>query len=480
MLDEVRNLILQGLGRKRIADTLGLTMKQAERLINQVRSQEDLPKAAPTNVHPADTQQMLDLVRPLVEQGLGCNKVANKLNITQSSASYWIAKTKLDSSKTNSVDRIRFELDKNNPNTYELAKKFKQSPSSINTQIRKAEMEYDPAKDWVLKAAKNGVKFSTLKQVLRVKTMIEAENILLENFPDCFIVQTRVGDELVLTPVYDSKKDVESIKIDLANKPFTYYVSPGNNYMLLKVDDNYGENELVFPVLSDIHKGSVHHRPDLFAKMIEWINNTSGVLPLLVGDLIENNSKASVGGICEQYLTPNDQVIEFCKDVAHFAHLIPFSVEGNHEARTTRFADFSVGRVIADLLKVPYIPNEVVVDIHWRGVQKRMLATHRFGKAYSIAQIEANVLKKREQLGHFDFTVSGHNHKSFILPEETLTVVSGRGMEHTRWMILNNGSCVGRTGGYAENFPPAPQDMVYAIIKEDGSIDGKSLPIKGV
>lgn len=469
---EVRKLVMQGLGRCKIAAMLDISSSMASKLIKAVREEEpEAPKPA------SGSHTMRDDVERLSNQGLSIEEIARELDISKSSVRYWISRI---GEKSNEIDKIRTMIDQSNFNTYELAKKLKQNPNSINTKIKKAELTYDPAKDWIHKAAKTGVKFSTLRDVLGVKSLEKAEEVILENFPDCFVVRTKVGSDTVLTPVFDSKRDVESINIDTSKKPFKYHVSAGSNYMLLQVDDNYGEDRLVIPCLSDLHKGSVHHRPELLKYLIDWILSTPGCLPLLVGDLIENITKASVGGISEQYLSPNNQVVGICKDLAPIAHLIPCSIDGNHEQRTERFADFSTGRVIADILKVPFIPLEVVIDIHWRGITKRLLATHRFGKAYSIAQVEANVMKKREILGHFDFTFSGHNHKSFVLPEETLNIITGRGMEHVRWFILNNGSCVGRTGGYAENFPPAPQDMVYGIINEDGTIDGKSIPVRGI
>jgi hypothetical protein len=251
--------------------------------------------------------------------------------------------------------------------------------------------------------------------------------------------------------------------------------------MLIKVDDDYGEDELVIPGISDVHVGSTHHRADLFDNLIDWVANTKGSLPLLNGDLTENITKMSVGGLLDQYSTPNQQVNEVCKKLERIAHLVPSYVDGNHEQRTERFSDFSQGEVIAELLKVPHFKNRVVMDIHWRGIEKRISAVHRYGKAYSIAQIEAEVMKLRQfNTAHIDAWFSGHNHKSFVLPEESLILHAGKGYEHVRWYILNNGSCTGRTGSYAEKYPPAPQDLVYLTIHESGEINASSIPITSI
>jgi orotate phosphoribosyltransferase-like protein len=478
---KVVELIKQGMGRCRIAKELGIPASTASRLIVKARNEHsDLPpidRQESTTKSNEEKMFIFDRVQELHSQGMGCYKIASELGITPNSASYWIRKVNNGERSGTWVDKVRIDLDSANLDTYEMAKKYQKTPNSINTLVRKAESTFNPARDWVIKAAKTGVKLSYLKEHLKVKNKDRAIDVIKEAFPDCFVVETQVGDDVVLTPVYDSKNEVESINVDTSKKPFNYFMSPAGNYLLINIDDNYGDDRLILPGISDVHVGSVHHRPELFQKIVDWIAATNGMIPILNGDLCENITKQSVGGLMEQYLSPNNQVTSVCKTLAPIAHLVPVSVTGNHEERTERFSDYDMGAVIAQLLKVPYSKNSVTMDIHWRGIKKRIFVTHRHGKSYSIAAVEASVMKNRQFMGHMDAYFSGHNHKSFILPEETVEIVEGRGFEHKRWHILNNGSCVGRTGGYAENFPPAPQDLVYLEIFEDGSQDAKSLPI---
>ena len=97
-----------------------------------------------------------------------------------------------------------------------------------------------------------------------------------------------------------------------------------------------------------------------------------------------------------------------------------------------------------------------------------------------MAQIEQEVLKLRTgENYHVDFWMSGHNHKAFVLPQESLYLVTGRGFEHVRWYILNGGSCEARTQGFGERFRPAPSDCVYATMYESGKIEANSIPILG-
>lgn len=491
VLSQIKSLVSKGYGAPRIAQELDgvLTRAQISRIITGIRGEDpNLPSplhggsVTPTTLTSADSKERFDLVKSLVESGAGIKEVASELDLTYKSAEYWVNKVRLNLTRPSNIDKVRQMLDAESADGYDIAKTYSKTPGGMRTMFKKAECQFSPVDDWVKKAAKSGVLLSRLKDQLLVKTKEKAKEIIKDNFPSCFIVERDLEDgDVLFTPVHDSSKDIEALDVDTSKKPFKYYVSPGNNYLMIVVDDNYGSDRLVIPGLSDLHVGSKQHRDGVLDAVIEWISENSGMLPILNGDLVENISKASVGGLLEQYSTPNEQVVEVCKKLAPIAHKFLLFSDGNHEERTERFADFSVGKVIAQLLKVPHFSMRTIVDIKWRGLTKRLSVTHRYNNAYSIGQVEAQVMKLQQfQTFHVDAWYSGHNHKSFLIPEESLILEEGKGFKNVRWYILNNGSMTGRVGGYAERFAPNPQDLVYLEIFENGDIEAKSLPIMGI
>lgn len=483
VISQVTNLLQRGVPENSINNKLEGVLDDEELrcILNSIevpgRSVEELTSTPWVDM---DSKQKFSTVSSLMELGLGSTKIGQALGLAESTVRYHMDKVRLNLTRATSVDKVREMLDTNS-DAYDIAKALNRSVPATISLIKKAECQFSPVDEWVKKASKNGVLFSRMQEQLKIKSLDKAKEVILANFPGCFVVELREENDTRLVPVYDSRKEVEYLHIDTNKKPFNYYVSPAKNYMLIKVDDNYGENELVLPYLSDLHIGSEHHRPEILASLIKWIGSTPGMIPLLGGDLIENISKQSAGRIDEQYSNPNEQVTEACKRLESIAHLIPFSVSGNHEDRVERFSGFDLGAVIADLLKTPYFRSYVVMDIMWRDVRKTIYATHKFGRgSYSIAQVEASVLKLRQTTNyHCSAYYGGHSHVSFVLPKESIELVPGRGFQHERWYILNNGSTTRRTGGYGESFPPGPQDMVYTTLDESGTIHAHSIPITG-
>ena len=109
--------------------------------------------------------------------------------------------------------------------------------------------------------------------------------------------------------------------------------------------------------ISDVHWGAKTCNKEKFKGYLSWALEHNAWIVLL-GDLIDNSNRASVGGgVYEQELQPQeqaDQIIELLQPLAK-KKLILGSVCGNHEERTFKDTGFDIAYYMARTLGVPYM-----------------------------------------------------------------------------------------------------------------------------
>lgn len=106
--------------------------------------------------------------------------------------------------------------------------------------------------------------------------------------------------------------------------------------------------------ISDIHLGSKTHIKGAFQEMVDKIRKTRFTAWIGHGDLIENNSKTSVGeGVTEQKITSNDQLLEIIDILKPISNKCLGLARGNHEARTSKKEGIDIVDLIAKSLDVP-------------------------------------------------------------------------------------------------------------------------------
>ena len=486
LLNSIRKLVQQGYGRIKVARELNISPTTSGRLIAKLRSEEELPKAARDaggiSTEKKQAQKgMVEIVKTLVHEGKGCRKVAQELGISEGSAGYWINRAKGELSP--SLDKVHSFMEPGDKDTYDIAKRFKTSPVSANNYIKKINDTYSPVDDWVKKASKSGVLFSKLKEVLGVKNLNKAREIVKDNFPGCYISELKKGEDVLLTPIPDSSGEFEAIKINIEPKKdlFTYYVSPWKNYMHVKFNDDLPGDSIKIWNLSDQHIGSKACRTDVLKKCIAAIGEDPMSFIQLGGDEIENSSRSSAGHPHDQYLTPAEQIAEAVKMYSDVAYKIVDIVDGNHESRGDRFADIDITLIFGEMLKAPHFKLGVFIDYEWRGVTIRQYHTHRHGSAYDDSAIKKECKKLLSQIASpIHFISSGHTHEAWQSRIETSTIVTGRGLETVDTWIINAGSFTQDTGTYSEKYGKSPKDLTYFEFNSSGDYWPGSIQLKAL
>lgn len=475
-LQQVKDLLLKGAGRPAIARALGITEHKAMKLMKEAKT-ETLPVESKNEIG------MLEIVTDMVNNGKSEIQIAKELNITVNSAVYWCQRARAGSTKYSKVDGVRGLLDQGYE-TYDVAKAYKSSLATTIRLVKQAENKYDPVKDWVLKAAKTGILFSELKKSLNISSVEKAKEILKENFPDCFVVETKLEKDTFLIPVYSSAMDIEWLAGPNKNKRFEYYVSPEKNYMYIKVDDNLPEDTIEIYNISDVHIGSRAHVSGLYKDLLDIIQDNPNSLAGIGGDMGTFNHRTSVADPMDQYLRNTEQMLTIVKSVKRISHKVIDWVGSNHDDdRTDRVAQVKPGEIMANMTAVPFFAGQVIIDIEWRGVRKTILHSHNLGKAFSETAILEAVKKTCSSFGFMiNAVLLGHTHNGFRRRIETRGKTLGRGMAADSTWILNAGACEGRTGSWVEKegLSPAPQDIVYYSIREDGKDWATEIPVNNI
>lgn len=517
--DQVRNLVEQGYGKVIIARKLSISEGKASRLIRKVKGHDmvndpgiiaqvtdmvekgfnvskiekvlegalspdevkevvslvhqELPDAPePIEDDLTDPKVRFAVVKNLMDQGYKSTHIGKVLGVSDRNARYWMQKVRLNLTRSTNIDKVVDMLDADS-DAYDIAKRFSKTPNAALSMIKKAEGTFSPVGDWVKKVAKYGVLLSRLKQQFKVSSKEKALAILEENFPNCFIIETVVDDgDVLFTPVVNSKAELTKLDIDVNKRPFKVGIV-SHNYVVIKIDDDIPAENIMIIDLTDIHVGAKKFRRKEFMEVIEFVRTTPGCFVLLGGDVIEAITKVSVGDPSDQIENLNEQVIDFIELVLPIADRILVEEWGNHcGGRTEKAAQLDLARTIATMLKVPYFRERVIIDVHWRGVMKRISLAHKYGKALRKAQIETSI-ERIMSWSNFkiDCFFSGHTHESFHFPKNVMTLVPGKGMVTHRYFICNGGSFLGRGDTYAsrEDYPPTPQDVVYYTFDAEGN-----------
>jgi len=153
---------------------------------------------------------------------------------------------------------------------------------------------------------------------------------------------------------------------------------------------------------------------------LEWAKKTDAWI-LLMGDLIENSTKRSVGaGVYEQTLSPDEQKDAVYDLLGPHRERIVGLFTGNHEERTFKDSGHDPSKEMARVLRVPYLRYAAFLRLYVGGAGYTVYASHgSSGAATSAGKL--NAVKKLARVGEADVYLMGHMHD--LLTETVLRKV---------------------------------------------------------
>lgn len=229
----------------------------------------------------------------------------------------------------------------------------------------------------------------------------------------------------------------------------------------------------VLPIF-DVHIGSPKCRYKELMADIEKVKQSPNTFIVLGGDLINNSTKASVGDVYEEALSPMSQIKKACDVFYDVKDKILCITSGNHERRSYKQDGIDLMYFFASELGIAdkYDYNSCVCVIKFGSqvrhsrqiscksgakVQYSMYVTHGDGNGGRTVGGKANGLERRGNIvPNVDVVVTGHTHQNmafqemcYLFDEQNKTV-----REHVTTYV--NASAYLGYEGYAELYGMKP------------------------
>mgnify|MGYP000859434392 FL=1 len=218
--------------------------------------------------------------------------------------------------------------------------------------------------------------------------------------------------------------------------------------------------------LSDVHLGAKTHLHTAFLDVVDKIRRTNHTRWIGHGDLIENNTRTSVGeGVYEQESTPNDQLLELIDILRPIRRKCVGLSRGNHEARTSKSEGVDVVDMLCKHLEIPRLLSHSLHTFHLpTGQSYTLLVTHGRSGASTMGG-KINAVEKLAAIYEADGYMYGHVHG--LLKWDN--IIHGPDGDKLRRFAIN-GSFMAYIDSYAQEseYKPGIPGYMVCLIGEDG------------
>jgi len=186
--------------------------------------------------------------------------------------------------------------------------------------------------------------------------------------------------------------------------------------------------------------------------MLDWAHK-NGVYVLLMGDLLESGMRDSVGdSVYRQKLDPQEQmeeVIELLEPLADEGLILGLHM-GNHEFRITKSTGIDVCKLMARILKVPYLGYSCWSILSVNRTRYTLYSTHGTGGS----RFKHTKLKKAMDVAaHIDSDILAYGHLHSLAAESTIKQVFDRRknkVTHKKQYVVLTGSYLRYDNSYAQ------------------------------
>lgn len=248
---------------------------------------------------------------------------------------------------------------------------------------------------------------------------------------------------------------------------------------------------------SDLHIGSPKCDIDLIKSQIEKVRNSDSTYAVLIGDLINNSTKVSVGDVYTEALNPMEQMKLAVDLFAPIKDKILAITSGNHERRSYKTDGTDLGWFFANSLdlgdRYDYTAPLLFLrtgysNSHGQNKERNRVSasskTHKFtytiymthgdGANGRLVGGKANALSRRGEIVNADIIITGHTHQPITFKQSMYVVdtVNSRVTEREQTFV-NCSSMIGYEG-YAELYGMRPNSVAQPEI----ILGGKNKSVK--
>ncbi len=175
---------------------------------------------------------------------------------------------------------------------------------------------------------------------------------------------------------------------------------------------NYSKNKKIKLVaLGDWHVGAKECDEKLLKEKIEWIRQQKDVIVVLMGDLINAGTRASIGaGTYDDKYNPQEQyekVLEWLKPIKN---KIAMALQGNHEIRIFDLSSFDITKMLCRELGIYYAKDGIGFLKIRVGNQNYVVAATHGSTGAATSSGKMNGCIKMSNFIDADIYLMGHVH----------------------------------------------------------------------
>ena len=253
----------------------------------------------------------------------------------------------------------------------------------------------------------------------------------------------------------------------------------------IKIDLPHDLTRMEIEIFSDLHLGSKKCDYMAIQKRVDRVKENDNVYAIILGDVLNNSTKTSVGDVYEEEMTPMQQVNLATRTFEPIKHKILGVCTGNHERRSYKtdgvdllyFMCAELG--IAD--RYDYCACLLFIRVgqdkrrgtktakYARQICYSLYMTHGDGQGGRTIGGKANGLQRRGQIVDADIVVTGHTHAPLSFRDCCYVIDYPNSTVVTREQLFVNASATLNYEEYAELYGMKPSSKVSPVLALSGT-----------
>lgn len=251
----------------------------------------------------------------------------------------------------------------------------------------------------------------------------------------------------------------------------------------IKVDLPIEHDEIKIEIFSDLHIGSKKCNYKLIHERIEKVKSEENRYCIIIGDLINNSTKTSVGDVYEEELTPMQQIKQAIMLFEPIKDKIIGITTGNHERRSYKTDGIDLLYFFARELRIESLYDYCACLLFIRFGKKigngiggsnggkmcyTLYMTHGDGNGGRTIGGKMNGLQRRGQIVDADIVITGHTHSPATFRDSFFKIDYSNSTIHQKEQLFVNASATLNYEEYAELYGMRPSSIASPVIVLDG------------
>lgn len=240
-------------------------------------------------------------------------------------------------------------------------------------------------------------------------------------------------------------------------------------------------DEINIEIFSDLHIGSPKCNYQAIRERVNKVRDSENTYAIILGDVINNSTKASVGDVYTEELTPMQSVQTAVRTFEPIRDKIIGITSGNHERRSYKTDGVDLIYFFANELgladKYDYTACLLFIRLginrrkghHQRKICYSLYMSHGDGNGGRTVGGKANGLERRGQIVDADIIVTGHTHAPMTFRNSAYRIDYANSQVVRFEQMFVNASATLDYEGYAELMGMRPSSIVSPVIKLSGN-----------